>query len=163
MTPRPGNGLLSHLVLCQTGRRMEPVRPEQTFQILKRDFARASERLHLLSGSHLHDESPQREDACLFNLERVAHIVLQLADFWILQTRIGVPKGGHSSLDTLTKNDKIAIDFARRLRYIAEYRNLSARESERVDLSVTRHDLSEELALVSRFFELAEKDVKAWV
>ena len=92
-------------------------------------------------------------EALAFNLERAAWAALELAQAWVFEQRLGIPRKETESFDLLVAQGLLEVDTARRYRQICEFRSLSARDPKRVDWDYISGDLSVELELLIQWDE----------
>ena len=104
--------------------------------------------------------SPTQFEALLFNLERAAWAMLEMAQTWVLDARLGFPKKETESLDLLQREGFLELDLARKLKQLAEFRNLSSREPGRIDADYLQGSLGAELELFRHWDGLAREKFK---
>lgn len=105
----------------------------------------------------LHPDAAQ-ETACearAFNLERAAWAMLELAQAWVFELRLGIPRKETESFDLLQRHGWIALDQARRYKQLCEFRSLSQRETVRTDWEYLKGDLTMELSLITQWDQQA--------
>jgi uncharacterized protein YutE (UPF0331/DUF86 family) len=98
-------------------------------------------------------------EALLFNLERAAWSAIELANLWVFQIRIGIPRKENESFDLLSKAGLLPVDTARKLRQATEYRNLSHREARLLDWNHFKGGLESDLSLLHEWNDLVKKQV----
>lgn len=102
---------------------------EQSLRRLAERLTRTLARIEELRGSG--DETGRQ--ALAFNLERAAWTSIELADAWVFEKRLGLPKKETESFDLLMREGLLAPAIARPLRQACEYRALSRRPDDRID------------------------------
>lgn len=99
----------------------------------------------------------KHREALAFNLERAAWAMIDLAQAWVFELRLGIPRKETESFDLLVTHGTIELDQGRRYKQLCEFRSLSARENERIDWAYLQSDLTAELEL---FLEWDERVAK---
>lgn len=120
-------------------------------------MSNALARLRALGTSESADAG-SRQEAIAFNLERAAWAMIELAQAWVFELRLGIPRKETESLDLLQRHGWIELDVARRYKQLCEFRSLSQREPGRTDWDYLAGDLSTEIEL----FESWERQALAW-
>ena len=95
--------------------------------------------------------SDLRSEAILFTLERCAWASIELASTLVFELRLGIARKETENFDLLQKAGHLALDEARRLKQLCEYRNLASRDPEKLDLAYLEGDLSHELILLENW------------
>jgi uncharacterized protein YutE (UPF0331/DUF86 family) len=103
--------------------------------------------------------SSARLEALAFNLERAAWASLEIAQAWVFELRLGIPRKETESFDLLQRHGWVELDRARRYKQLCEFRSLSQREPERTDWQYLGGDLAAELSL----FDEWERQARDWV
>jgi uncharacterized protein YutE (UPF0331/DUF86 family) len=93
-------------------------------------------------------QDPTSREALLFNLERAAWAMIEMAQAWVFELRLGIPRKETEAFDLLQRHGWLELETARRYKQLSEFRNLSARESARIDWHYLGGDLSAELELL---------------
>ncbi len=93
------------------------------------------------------------EESLALHLARLGTLVLELANLWVLEKRLGIPRKETEGLDLLVRAGVLAPDHARRLRMVADYRLWVARDLARQDRSrwLNGEEGTEELGLIEGF------------
>lgn len=105
--------------------------------------------------------TPDAREALLFNLERAAWASIELANLWVFQLRIGMPRKEAESFDLLAGAGRLPIDHARRLKYAVEYRNLSCRDPRLLNWEHLEKGLGPDIELFRRWNELSQTEISA--
>jgi uncharacterized protein YutE (UPF0331/DUF86 family) len=132
---------------------------ESQLRITSERLSGALSRIEELSGQQPRTEGSSQihREALLFNLERAAWALLEMASSWVFEFRLGIPRKETESLDLLQREGWLELDTARKLKQLAEFRNLSSREEARIDWSYLGGDLSSEISLMRQWNERALK------
>jgi hypothetical protein len=99
--------------------------------------------------------SATRREALAFNLERASWAMIELAQAWVYELRLGIPRKETESFDLLQRQGWLELDRARRYKQLCEFRGLSSREPARTDWEYLDGDLGGELALFTEWDEQA--------
>jgi hypothetical protein len=99
-----------------------------------------------------------RLEALAFNLERASWAMIELAQAWAYELRLGIPRKETESFDLLQRHGWLELDRARRYKQLCEFRALSSREPGRTDWDYLGGDLTAELAL----FEQWDGQARGW-
>lgn len=120
----------------------------QLLRIHEQTLANTLSRLRALKSSWS-EPTPRQEvqEAFLFSLERAAWAAIELANAWVFEMRLGIPRKENESFDILSRAGWISLETGRKLRQLSEYRSLSRRESARIDWRYLQGDLSQDLEL----------------
>jgi hypothetical protein len=97
-------------------------------------------------------------EALAFNLERAAWATIELAQAWVFELRLGIPRKETESFDLLQRHGWLELDRARRFKQLCEFRALSQRDPRRTDWDYLGGDLSAELALFADW----ERQTRGW-
>lgn len=97
-------------------------------------------------------------EALAFNLERAAWAMIELAQAWVFELRLGIPRKETESFDLLQRHGWIELDLARRYKQLCEFRALSQRDALRTDWDYLGGDLSSELSLFADW----ERQARDW-
>lgn len=84
--------------------------------------------------SHASADEETRTEALLFNLERAAWAMIEMAAAWAFELRLGIARKETENFDLIQRLGWLGLDEARRFKQLCEYRNLSSRDPSRVDL-----------------------------
>ena len=88
------------------------------------------------------------QEAMALHLARLGWLILELGNLWVLELRLGILRKDTECLEVLVRAGHLAQDRGRRLRMLAEYRLLVARDLVRHDRSLWKGpELNEELSL----------------
>lgn len=112
-----------------------------------RRLREAVERARELSGAEAGPRPGVAREALAFSLERAAWAMIDLAQAWVYELRLGLPRKETESFDLLQRHGWLDLETARRYKQLCEFRSLSKQESERVDWNYLGGDLSSELGL----------------
>jgi uncharacterized protein YutE (UPF0331/DUF86 family) len=124
---------------------------EQQLSASTRRLTEAALRIRTLSAA---EKNLNTQEALAFNLERAAWALLEQAQAWVYERRLGIPRKETENLDLLYAQGWLAQDTARRFKQFAEYRSLSARESGRTDWDSIQGGLAAELELLEQWAAL---------
>jgi uncharacterized protein YutE (UPF0331/DUF86 family) len=113
---------------------------------LSQRLLRTLDRIEELSRPDTSDTEGARE-ALLFNLERAAWAMIEMAAAWVFELRLGIARKETENFDLLVQQGWLELDTGRKLKQLAEFRNLSSREPERIDRQYLAGGLSDELRL----------------
>jgi uncharacterized protein YutE (UPF0331/DUF86 family) len=94
-----------------------------------------------------HPVPEELREALLFSLERAAWAMIEMANAWVFELRLGIARKETEAFDLLQKNGSLELDTARRLKQLCEYRTLSSREPARIDWHYIGGDLSAEILI----------------
>jgi uncharacterized protein YutE (UPF0331/DUF86 family) len=100
----------------------------------------------------------QASEALYFNLERAAWALIESASTWVVELRLGMIGLGRREtevFDLLQREGRLELDTARRFKQLCEFRNLSAREADKIDADYLAGSLENELALFSDWLNLS--------
>jgi uncharacterized protein YutE (UPF0331/DUF86 family) len=104
-----------------------------------------------------HPSSEQEREALSFNLERAAWTMLEMANTLVYELRLGIPKRETAqAFDILHNHRFLSSEDARKLKQLSEFRNLSARDTQRIDWNFLGSDLRAEVALFLLWLEAAD-------
>lgn len=92
-------------------------------------------------------------EALLFNLERAAWAMIEMASAWVFELRLGIARKEAENFDLLQREGRLGLDEARRFKQLCEFRNLSSRDPQRIDWNYLTGDLSIDLELFRRWNE----------
>jgi uncharacterized protein YutE (UPF0331/DUF86 family) len=118
-------------------------------------LSQALARVEVLRGAP--ESDPLRRDALLFNLERAAWALIEMAAAWVFELRLGIPRKEAENFDLIQAHGWLELDLARKLKQLSEFRNLSSRETARIDWQYLGGDLNNELQLFRHWHEIALK------
>ena len=116
-----------------------------------------------LALSRVHELISQTENSLLqtealfFSLERCAWMSIEIASTLVFELRLGIARKEPENFDLLQRAEYLALDEARRLKQLCEYRNLSLRDPLKLDLAYLLGDLSEDLPLFQEWGKKAER------
>jgi uncharacterized protein YutE (UPF0331/DUF86 family) len=128
---------------------------DQQFQAASQRLREAVARARALQGR------ASLKEALAFNLERAAWAMIDLAQAWVFEQRLGIPRKETESFDLLVAHGAIELDRGRRYKQLCEFRSLSARENERIDWSYLQGDLTSELDLLTEWDERVAQRTRA--
>jgi uncharacterized protein YutE (UPF0331/DUF86 family) len=94
-------------------------------------------------------QTPEHTEALFFNLERAAWACVELAQAWVFEAQLGLPKRPQDVFELLARAGWIGIDEARRLKQVSEHRTLSSREPGRVEKDYLLEALDPDLEVMS--------------
>jgi uncharacterized protein YutE (UPF0331/DUF86 family) len=102
-----------------------------------------------------------RQDAIALNLQRIAELAIDMANYIIKQKKLGLPKESRESFEILAKNNIIPDDLAAKLKGMVGFRNVLVHDYRRLDISimidVIENRLEDSISYTNYALRFAEK------
>lgn len=120
----------------------------------RRRLADALARIRLIQEISVSGGSLERE-ALAFQWQCAAWAAIELAQAWVFEKRLGMPKRESENFDLLVKQGMIELETGRKLKQATEFRNLAARDVQKIDWAYLSRARVAELETLQAWAELA--------